>query len=115
MDPKEFYKYHKWCLEHGIKVYPITEYEIEKSKINNLLNAGKLTIDEFNTKSKELFKRFAQNNKPILFIAKEVDGQATFGTMKFDDNVNTEGVNISKQIGILLKAIFYKESALDDS
>lgn len=109
MDSKEFSRYHRWCSDHGIKVYPVTEYEVEKSKLNITLKLEEITNDEFKKRNDILFKKFVTTASPTLFIAKESDGKIAFGNMQFINNVNADGFTISQQIGILLKAICYKE------
>jgi hypothetical protein len=112
MEPREFAKYHTWCLSKGIKVYAITEFEVEKSKLQADYNSKIINSDEYNKFLKELSIKFVPNNNPVLFIAKEDNGKASFGSMKFIDQVNSNGVTISVQIGILLKAIYEKENII---
>jgi hypothetical protein len=112
MEAREFAKYHTWCLNKGIKVYAVTEFEIKKNKLKSQHLSDEINSQEYNKYLTELNAVFSPNNNPTLFIAKEENGIASYGSMKFTDGVNASGVTISNQIGILLKAIVYKELQL---
>jgi hypothetical protein len=109
MSNQEQHKYMSWCLNNGIKIYPVTEFEYQHRKLLTALNKGEIGKEIYKMKRESLLATLIKSEQ--LHIAVERKNRVSIGEMVFYSNKkNKDNVLVHEQIYTLYRMIYEKEN-----
>ena len=113
-----------WCLNKGIKIYPVTEFEYQHRKLLADLNSGAIGKEKYKQEYEVLFSIYS--NKKIVRITIDKPTRISTGELQFHlvlkkkelgreigFYINKENQKtIEEQIRIIYKMIYDKENKI---
>lgn len=109
MSEKEHYTHMSWCLNNGIRIYPVTEFEYQHRKLLSSLNKGEIGKEMYKFEKERLLNNL--KNSKDLHIAVERKNRVSIGdTIFYTDKKNSMNATIWEQIRIIYKMIYEKEN-----